>query len=132
MKIIADTNLIVRVLTRDDPRQFEVAGHLLETAETVVFPVVALCETVWVLTRAVKWPGSAVARALRVLLDDPKVLFDQALVERGLAMLDDGGDFADAVVAADGRRFADATFATFDRDAARLLTAQGSAVTLLA
>ena len=131
MKIIADTNLIVRVLTRDDFHQFEMAARCLEAAETVIIPIVALCETVWVLTRAAKWPGPTVARALRVLLDDPKVLTDRPLVERGLAMLDEGGDFADAVIAADGQRFAKATFATFDRTAARLLAARGSAVTLL-
>ena len=131
MKIIADTNLIVRVLTRDDPAQFEIAAQILDDAEAIVVPIVTLCETVWVLTSRGRWSTRAVAHALRTLLDDPRVVTDRALVDHGLALLDTGGDFADGVIAADGKRLADAIFTTFDREAAQLLSVQEVAVTLL-
>ena len=131
MKLIADTNLILRILLRDDERQFALAAKALSEAEAVIHSTVALCEAAWVLRTAEKWERHQVAAAFRALLDDARVLSDRASVERGLAMLDAGGDFADGVIAADGLRHADAPFATFDRQAARLLEEQGVAVTLL-
>ena len=131
MKLIADTNLILRVLLREDPRQFSIATDVLSGADLVIYSIVTLCETAWVLRTSRKWRQSEVAAAFRALLDDPRVVVDRDLVERGLAMLDAGGDFANAVIAADGLRREDATFTTFDRKAARLLEAQGVAVTLL-
>lgn len=129
MKVIADTNLLVSVLTGEDPRQFALASQLLRDAEVVVFSIVVLCEAVWVLRRFAKWPKAEIARAFRTLLADPRVVIDRTLAEPGLAMLEAGGDFADGVIAADGRRKEDAVFATFDRQAARLLEAQGVPVT---
>lgn len=131
MNLIADTNLIIRVLTRDDPAQFAIATRALDDSELVVFSIVALCEAAWVLRQVKRWPTRDVAYGLRLLLDDPRAVYDRDLVGAGLAMLDAGGDFADAVIAVDGRRHADAPFATFDKQAARLLEAQGVAVTLL-
>ena len=130
MKVIADTNLIVRVLTQDDSSQSAEASEFLDAAQAIVVPIVTLCELAWVLRRG-KWPAADIARSIRGLLSDPRVLADRDLAERGLAMLDLGGDFADGVIAADGRRREDAIFATFDKQAARLLEAQGVPVTLL-
>lgn len=131
MKLVADTNLILRVLLREDPRQFSIAADILSGAELVVYSIVTLCEAAWVLRTSRKWRHAEVAAAFRALLNDARVVVDRELAERGLAMLDAGGDFADGVIAADGLRREDATFATFDRQAARLLEAQGVPVTLL-
>lgn len=131
MKVIADTNLILRVLTRDDERQFVIAAKTLSDAEVVVYSIVALCEAAWVLRNSLKWERAEVAGAFRVLLDDPRVVTDRELVDAGLALLDAGGDFADAIIARDGRRRSDGAFTTFDKQATRLLEAQGVAVTLL-
>lgn len=131
MRLIADTNLIVRVLTRDDPDHFATASRLLSEADIVVFSIVALCELVWTLRSQYRWRTAEIAAAIRTLIDDPRAELDRDLARKGVAMLDAGGDFADGVIAADGRRRADATFATFDKQAARLLEAQGVAVMLL-
>lgn len=46
-------------------------------------------------------------------------------------MLDAGGDFADGVIAFEGRQMGGETFVTFDRRAAKLLEAGGNPITLL-
>lgn len=131
MRVTADTNLIVRVLTRDDPEQFEIARRTLEEAEAVAFPIVALCETAWVLRRTTRWSSADMALAFRTMLDDPRALVDRRLLNAGLALLDAGGDFADGVIAADGLHLGAESLATFDRDAADLLDRLGEPVTLL-
>lgn len=47
-------------------------------------------------------------------------------------MMQRGGEFADAVIEADGRRLGAETLATFDEQAARLLVEAGASVTRLA
>lgn len=44
MKIIADTNLLLRFFVGDDPAQYQLALEAMEQAESVVMPNVALCE----------------------------------------------------------------------------------------
>jgi predicted nucleic-acid-binding protein len=52
---------------------------------------------------------------------------DKGAVEAGLAMLEAGGDFADGVIAYSGRWLGGETFVSFDKEAVRLLAAQGQA-----
>ena len=47
-------------------------------------------------------------------------------------MLDRGGDFADGTIDFDGRWLGGEIFVTFDKKAAKLLTAQGRASNVLA
>ncbi|WP_375272311.1 type II toxin-antitoxin system VapC family toxin [Sphingomonas sp.] len=129
MKIAADTNILVRMLTADDGVQLTAAVRLLTVAELIALPIVTLVETVWVLRSRYKWTGAEVASALRVLLNDQRIKAEWSLVEAGLDLLDRGGDFADAVIEADGRRLGAETLATFDEQAARLLVDAGAAVT---
>ena len=51
--------------------------------------------------------------------------------EAGLALLESGGDFADAVIAHEGRWLGADTFVSFDKKAAKLLQARGEAAQLL-
>jgi len=52
-------------------------------------------------------------------------------VEAGLAMLDAGGDFADGVIAYEGKWLGADTFVSFDEKAVKMLMAQGVAARLL-
>jgi predicted nucleic-acid-binding protein len=61
VKIIADTNILVRAITGDDKRQSAVAQAVLGEAEVVALPMPALCELVWVLARGYKIPSSEIA-----------------------------------------------------------------------
>jgi predicted nucleic-acid-binding protein len=131
MKITADTNVLVRAITGDHVRQSRIAQEELAKAETVALALPALCELVWVLTQGYRIPASEVAEAVRRLVASENVAANRPAVEAGLTMLDAGGDFADGVIAYEGRWLGAETLVTFDKRAARLLRAQGSASRLL-
>lgn len=129
MKVAFDTNVIVRLLVADDPGQLEQAQHWLAQASEIALPIVALCEAVWVMRRAYRIPRERLVPILQELIADERVRCDRALVAAGIAMMQRGGDFADAVIEADGRRLGAETLVTFDEQAARLLAEAGAAVT---
>jgi antitoxin PrlF len=50
LKIVADTNVLLRDALRDDPLQTRYClEELLQSAELVAIPIAALCEFVWVM-----------------------------------------------------------------------------------
>lgn len=131
MKITPDTNVLVRLLVGDDPQQHDVARRALDEAGLVVLTLPMLCELVWVLRRPYGASPQAIAAALRGLFSRPAAVFDRTAADAGLAMLDAGGDFADGVVAYEGRSRGGERFVSFDRKAVRLLGAQGESAELL-
>lgn len=131
MKITADTNVLVRVVMNDDVAQAQAAARVLREASVVAVPLPCLCEFVWVLRRVYALDTADIAAALRALLDTTTLAIDRPAVEAGLALLTAGGDFADGVIAHQGRWLGGETFVSFDRQAVALLRAQGEAATLL-
>lgn len=125
MKITADTNILVRVLTEDDERQTAIAQRLLADATAIVIPVTALCELFWVLRRGYGYSCEDVVHAIRTLAGTSKVVLDTMAVEAGLAQADAGGDFADGIVAYQGRWLGAEVYASFDEKACKLLEKQG-------
>jgi predicted nucleic-acid-binding protein len=121
VRIIADTNLLVRAATLDHPVQGPLAANALAEAETVALPLPALCELAWVLSRAYRIATADIALAIRRLLDSANVVVDRPAAEAGLAQLESGGDFADGVIAFEGRSLGADIFVSFDRDAVKLL-----------
>lgn len=131
MKIAVDTNVLLRAVLDDDEAQQKAAIEALETADAVAISVQSLCEFVWVLDRAYKTPRADIAAALRLVLDIRNVAIDGPAVEAGLLLLEAGGDFADGVIAYDGRRLGGETFLSFDRKAVSLMAKQGWKTQLL-
>lgn len=131
MRITADTNILVRAIAGDDARQGKIAEAELEGADMVAITLPSLCELVWVLARGYKIASAEIAQAVRRLIDADNVEMDRQAVEAGLVLLDAGGDFADGVIAFEGRRLGADTFVTFDKGAATLLAAQGVSARLL-
>lgn len=131
MKITADSNVFLRALVADDPAQAKIAQDILARAELVAVPVATLCEVVWVLSQRYKIATTDIAQAIRTVINGANVVVDRIAVEAGLAMLDDGGDFADGAIAAEGSRFGGDVFASFDKQAIRLLEKNGVGVRLL-
>jgi predicted nucleic-acid-binding protein len=125
LRITADTNILVRAAVADDPDQAMQAMDLLRDAEIVVLTLPALCEFVWVLTRAYRREAKDIAAAIRRLDTGATVRVDRVAVEAGLAALEAGGDFADGVIAFEGRRLGGAIFASFDRKAVESIAASG-------
>ncbi len=131
MKIAADTNVLVRAIVRDDKAQSAAAQRELAQAEVVALTIPALCELVWVLTRAYKIPAPEIAKTIRSLLNAANVNVNYPAAEAGLAALEAGGDFADGVIAFEGAWLGADVFVSFDKKAVRLLEANGSLARLL-
>ena len=132
VKITADTNVLVRAITGDDPRQSKIAQTELASADMVALALPACCELVWVLSRGYKIPSSEIAEAIRRLIDAANVAVNRPAVEAGLALLEAGGDFADGVIAYEGNWLGAEAFVSFDRKAVNLVRRQGRTTRLLA
>lgn len=131
MKIVADTNVLVRAITGDDARQSKIAQKELAEAEAIALTLPALCELVWVLSRGYKIPSAEIAEAIRRLMNGANVLVNRPAAEAGLTLLEAGGDFADGVIAYEGRWLGADIFVSFDKNAVTLVEAQGESARLL-
>ncbi|MFT4198972.1 MAG: type II toxin-antitoxin system VapC family toxin [Pseudoxanthomonas sp.] len=131
MKVTADTNILVRGVVQDDQEQAVAVAKLLREASLIAVSLPCLCELVWVLRRVYDFDNAACAAAIRALLDADNVVMNRPAVEAGLALLDAGGDFADGVMAHEGKWLGGETFVSFDRQAVVLLSRQGEAAQLL-
>lgn len=132
VKITVDTNLLVRVIVADDPHQSQVAQAEVTQAGMVAVTPPTLCELVWVLRFSYKIAAAYVATQIRTLLACETVAMNRPAVEAGLALLDNGGDFADGVIAYEGNALGAELFVSFDKTAIALLQAQGKNTRLVA
>lgn len=118
-----DTNLIVRYLTGDHPKQSRRARALID-GEPVFVGVTVVLEVEWVLRNTYEYRPADAARALRAFGGLPTVTIeDGSAVATALDLAEKGLDFADALhlsraAHCDG-------FASFDRTFVRAATAAG-------
>lgn len=132
MKIIADTNVLLRFVLGDDPEQYELALEAMENAEAVVVTNHALCEMAWVLRSRYGVSRENIFATISLLRETKNSVLDSAAVDAGLSMLEAGADFADGVIAHEGQRLGGDTFVSFDRKAVSLIASQGQSAKLLA
>ena len=132
MKVTADTNVLIRALVRDDPKQAGAAEKVLRAASVIAVALPCVCEMVWVLRRVYGFATDDIVDALNALLQTRNVVLNRPAVEAGLAVLVAGGDFADGAIAYEGKWLGGETFVSFDRKAVELLTGQGYPARLLA
>jgi|SRR3954470_9748852 predicted nucleic-acid-binding protein len=116
--IAIDTNVVVRFLTRDEPKQSALADDCI--AQGIFVSDSVLMETEWVLRRAFGWQRARINYAFRMFVAIEQVHVAQP--SQLLWALDrhfEGADLADMIhlVAARGQ----AAFGTFDRELAKLL-----------
>lgn len=131
MKITADTNVLVRAILQDDLAQARSARKLLKDATLIAVSLPSLCELVWILRQGAKLSKEDVAIAIRALLDAGNVVMNRPAVEVGLVLLEAGGDFADGIMAYEGKWLGGETFVSLDKKAVTLLTKHGEAAQLL-
>jgi predicted nucleic-acid-binding protein len=119
-----DTNILVRFLVQDDPKQSEAARSLFTRCSARDRAFVgreALIETVWVLESAYGFAPAKVAPAILGLLEAEEIVVEAA--EDAVVAVEAYGagiaDFADHMIAAAARRSGCATLYTFDPKAAR-------------
>jgi predicted nucleic-acid-binding protein len=119
--IALDTNVLVRFLVEDDPKQSAAAASLINRViadgETFFVSDVVVCEMVWVMSVSYDIGRKEIAGALRNLLRARHVTFravDQLI--RALEAYEAGkGDFADYLIREHARAVDCDQVATFDR-----------------
>lgn len=118
-----DTNVLVRYLVQDDPEQAASANEAVDRFsedDPGFISLVVVVETTWVLARAYKSGRQAVASVIHGLLEAQEIALERAdVVRRAVRRLEDGADFADAVVSELGTDAGCEFTVTFDRRAAR-------------
>lgn len=120
----ADTNVLVRFVTRDDPVQSPQARRLFTNGanQPIRICVIALVEMVWVLHKVKRWPLSDVLGACRDLLNSTDFEFEERdVVVRAIDDAEQAGcDLADALIALFNHRAGCESTVTFDSGATRL------------
>ncbi|MBM5811024.1 MAG: type II toxin-antitoxin system VapC family toxin [Gammaproteobacteria bacterium] len=125
MKIIADTNVLIRGVVQDDARQAAAAARALRKATLIAVAIPVLCEYVWVLRRVYGMTAAQIAASVRTLLDTSKLVVNRPAAEAGLTVLEAGGDFADGAIAYEGSWLGGECLVSFDRNAVAVLSRQG-------
>ena len=120
-----DTDVLVRLVTRDDPRQVTAAEAFVARGAWVSH--IVLVETIWVLVSVYELDARAVATALDMLLNHRDLTVQDA--ETVVAALDryrakPGATFSDCLVLEVARKAGHLPLGTFDRNLARLDGAQ--------
>jgi predicted nucleic-acid-binding protein len=131
MRIVADTNLLLRAALGDDPVQSASAMRAMEGADAVVVTEHALCEFAWVLKSNYRLRKDEIGFAISKLCAARNVVLDSAALDSGLKIMEAGADFADGVIAYEGRRLGGETFVSFDKKAVAALQKQGVRARLL-
>ena len=103
MSLIVDTNVLIRAITLDDPTESRKSLEILR-APSVVISSQALCEMIWVLRRLYRRTHTELVAVVNFLVETENVVLDRPAVEAGLVCMEAGGDFADGIIAFEGRR----------------------------
>ena len=98
LPVALDTNLLVRLLTNDDPQQARRVAELIDASSACFVPITVVLELEWVLRGAYQLPREAILHAMRRLIAIRQLHLEQE--EQVLQALDayaQGLDFADAL-----------------------------------
>lgn len=119
-----DTNILVRFLVADDPRQAGAARKLIADGD-VFIPTTVVLQTEWVLRAGYEFSPTEIGTGLRSLGGLPGVTFEDPVeVSQALDWLGAGLDFADALHLT--KSVGCTAFVTFDRKLAKRAKAAGA------
>lgn len=118
----ADSNVILRLLVRDDDVQNRAARGFLASSGHIFIAHVVLVEVVWALTSTYGFPKPRVIAAIERLLELEGIsIQDAPLVQRALTNYRAGNaDFSDCLILEIARRENELPLGTFDARLARL------------
>jgi predicted nucleic-acid-binding protein len=129
MNIIVDTNVLIRFLieSEKDKKQNKIAADWFEKAKEIIIPTHVFCEFVWVLSAVYKISNERILFFIEQLLNTKKIITKEDEILAGLALMQQGGDFADGVNQYTGHGLSrgSSVFISFDKQAVRLLTEYG-------
>src|ERR1035437_10293302 len=132
MKMIADTNVLMRAVLDDDVVQSRASRLALSAAGQIIISRHVFCEMVWLLSQRYKFSKAEIVKVIHGYLEADNVITDTAAVQAGLAAMESGADFAEAVIAHEGRWLGGETFVSFDKKAVAHVNSQGQKARLLA
>lgn len=125
-----DTNVLVRLLVKDDQRQLahvrNVVRKALQRGEMLYVPVTVVLELEWVLRSVYGMAKPTILEALVALLETRELRFQcESAVERALAHFRKGAaDFADCIHLGLSGADGELPLLTFDRKASRMAGVQ--------
>jgi predicted nucleic-acid-binding protein len=125
-----DTNVLVRLVARDDEAQHAAARAVMAAGDVLVLPTV-LMEAEWVLRSRYQLPRGEIAEGLSTLCAQQGVTVASAeAVATALSAYAERGDFADHLHLSLAAEQGATAFTTFDRNLAALAEA-GPAVDVI-
>ncbi|NOY90496.1 MAG: type II toxin-antitoxin system VapC family toxin [Deltaproteobacteria bacterium] len=119
--IAVDTNILVRLLVKDDERQTRKVTRFFQRldadGERAHVSDVVVCELMWVLRSAYDFDRADIARTLRSMIAARQLMFDSAdRLLRALSAFQAGrGDLADYVIREHARAAGADAVLTFDK-----------------
>lgn len=119
--IAVDTNVLVRLLTRDDDDQAQRAQALFDASsdtDGALFVLdMVLAEVCWTLERSYNRSRGDIARAVRALLDNSTLRLESAAAVDAALMLFEAGSsgFPDCLIVTKARQAGCMNTVTFDR-----------------
>jgi predicted nucleic-acid-binding protein len=117
----ADTNLLVRILTRDDPQQAAAADRFIQAGAWV--SILALVEAIWVLGRIYAFDPGQLADAVELILQHEHLTIqDVDLVSSALNSFraHPAVGFSDCLILETARKHGYLPLGTFDRRLGKL------------
>lgn len=120
-----DTNVLVRLLTRDDLKQAAAADRFVEQGAWI--SLLALAEATWVLAAVYERKAAEIATSIDMLLDHQElVLQDRDMVAAALDVFRTRPalGFSDCLLLEIARKAGHLPFGTFDRDLRKVDGAQ--------
>lgn len=116
-----DTNVLVRLITRDDSRQVAAAEAFIRKGAWV--SILALTEAMWVLESVYDRPSDDIATAIEMLLNHKDLMLqDSEIVAAALALFRSrlSVGFSDCLMLQIARQAGHLPLGTFDRGLAKL------------
>ena len=116
-----DTNVLVRLLTRDDPRQAASADAFVENGAWV--SLLALAEATWVLTAVYERSAADLSTAVEMLLNHQQLMLqDSEVVAAALELFRSRPSvgFSDCLMLQIARKAGHLPLGTFDRRLGRI------------
>jgi predicted nucleic-acid-binding protein len=117
-----DTNLLVRLLVKDDAHQAETARNILsDLSQKFVIQPIVLCELVWVLSAAYGYKKEDIVKVISHLMRvENFVILDKETVQSAIELYSSTNmDFADAYIGYANKNAGCLSSITFDKKAAQ-------------
>ncbi len=119
-----DTNVLVRLLVRDDPTQLDAAvGFMVRrsAADPAFVSAVVIAELAWVLDKSYGYSSAAIHSAIQGLFESDNISVERSdLIETAVAVARDAAaDISDAIICALAADAGAPKTVTFDKPAAK-------------